>query len=308
MQNFQCEICHNSDYNQPLRVREMMFGLHEEFLYFQCSVCGCLQIYEPPKDMSKYYPANNYYSYHQQLKKTGKLRSVVHKLLFWGYNKKLLPATFRYLRVFQALSFIRDIKKTASILDIGCGNGKLIQEMYKWGWKNLTGIDPFIEKDVEGNSGLKILKQNIFEHSGQYDYIMMHHSLEHMDHQQEVLHKCYKLLNPNGHLLIRIPVSDSYFFRKFGANWFGIDAPRHFFLHTKRSICLLAESTGFVVENIEYDGDISYFIYGEKNCQNIFWYENINIEAKRKRVLAKQCRILNELHDGGQACFILKKK
>jgi len=286
----------------------MMYGLREEFIYFQCSVCGCLQISELPKDIKKYYPADIYYSYHQQIK-ASKLRGSVHKLLFWGYRLKLLPATFRYLRAFPALPSISKIKKTASILGIGCGNGMLIKEMCKWGWKNLTGIDPYIiEKDIVYHSGLRVLKQDVFEHSGQYDFIMMHHSLEHMEYQHETLQKCHELLHQNGRLLIRVPVADSYFFRKFGVNWYQIDAPRHFFLHTKRSLSLLAESTGFILENIEYDGTPSDFVNSEKYCRNITLHESIEIPAKRKRVLIKQSRLLNLLHDGGAACFLFSKK
>ena len=283
----------------------MMFGLREEFLYFQCSACGCLQISDPPKNMEKYYPSNEYFSC-RRLKKTSKLRSYLHRLLYWGYQLKLFPATVRYLRSFP-LPMIKNVKKTASILDIGCGTGMLIKEMHKWGWKNLTGIDPYFENDIGNDSELHFFKQNIFEHSGQYDFIMMNHSLEHMDNQQEVLHKCYKLLNQNGRVLVRIPVSDCYFFRKFGVNWYQIDAPRHFFLHTKRSFFLLAESTGFIIEEIKYDGNVGDFINSEKYCQNIILSENVKVQAKRKRILTKQTKLLNMLHDGGQACYILKK-
>jgi predicted SAM-dependent methyltransferase len=256
--------------------------------------------------MTKYYPTDKYYSYHQQIK-SSKIRGIAHKLLFWGYQLKLIPATFRYLRTFAALPYIKNVKKMASILDIGCGDGMLIKEMHKWGWKNLTGIDPYIEKDIVYNSGLQVLKQNVFEHSGEYDFIMMNHSMEHIDNQHEVLHRCYKLLNQNGRLLIRIPVSDGYFFRKYGVNWHGIDAPRHFSLHSKKSLVSLAESTGFIVEKIEYDSNIGYFINGEKYCQNITLQEDVKLTAKRKRMLTKYTKILDILHDGGQACFILKK-
>lgn len=43
---------------------EMMFGFGEEFAYFECSKCGCLQISEIPVDISKYYPSD-YYSFSQ---------------------------------------------------------------------------------------------------------------------------------------------------------------------------------------------------------------------------------------------------
>ena len=41
--------------------REKMHGLGDEFEYFVCGACGCLQIGETPEDMSRYYP-DDYYS------------------------------------------------------------------------------------------------------------------------------------------------------------------------------------------------------------------------------------------------------
>ncbi|MDR1342869.1 MAG: class I SAM-dependent methyltransferase, partial [Prevotellaceae bacterium] len=229
MESFKCKICGNAENNTPLKVREMMFGLREEFPYFRCADCGCLQIVEPPKDMEKYYDADKYYSYHMQVK-TGKARDWLHRLLFFLFKCRLLPANLRYLRCFSALDIIRKVKKRAAILDIGCGDGRLIQDMGVWGWKNLTGIDPFVEKDTVSPYGAKVLKQNIFEHSGQYDFIMMHHSLEHIDNQHEIFRLLNRLLKPDGALLIRIPVADGYPYRKYGASWFAIDAPRHYYL------------------------------------------------------------------------------
>ena len=40
----------------------MMFGFADEFEYFECSNCGCLQIMEFPENIGKYYPSK-YYSY-----------------------------------------------------------------------------------------------------------------------------------------------------------------------------------------------------------------------------------------------------
>ena len=40
----------------------MMFGLRDEFVYFECQECHYLQIKEFPKDMSIYYP-DKYYTF-----------------------------------------------------------------------------------------------------------------------------------------------------------------------------------------------------------------------------------------------------
>ncbi|WP_148202389.1 hypothetical protein [Thermococcus onnurineus] len=59
-----CRICGNSQNNKVYKVKEMMFGFGDEFIYFECSKCGALQIAEIPKDLGKYYP-KNYYSFNQ---------------------------------------------------------------------------------------------------------------------------------------------------------------------------------------------------------------------------------------------------
>jgi len=33
-------------------MREMMYGFRDEFIYIECSECGCLQIAEIPEDIS----------------------------------------------------------------------------------------------------------------------------------------------------------------------------------------------------------------------------------------------------------------
>jgi len=57
-----CKICNNQSHNYSLTARERMLGLDDEFEYFECSNCKCIQIIEIPEDMNRYYP-ENYYSY-----------------------------------------------------------------------------------------------------------------------------------------------------------------------------------------------------------------------------------------------------
>jgi len=62
MSVWKCRICNNESAGNSFIVKEMMFGTHEKFTYFQWSECGCLQIADISADMTNYYPAN-YYSY-----------------------------------------------------------------------------------------------------------------------------------------------------------------------------------------------------------------------------------------------------
>ena len=63
-----CSICKNTTNLKEYKVKEMMFGFREEFNYFECSKCKCIQISEIPDNMHKYYPSN-YYSFNSQSSK-----------------------------------------------------------------------------------------------------------------------------------------------------------------------------------------------------------------------------------------------
>ena len=58
----ECRICNNLAGNEIFTAREMMFGTSDEFDYFECARCGCLQIGTIPPDLSPYYPPE-YYSF-----------------------------------------------------------------------------------------------------------------------------------------------------------------------------------------------------------------------------------------------------
>ena len=317
--NYQCKICTNLLGNEIFIIREMMYGTRENFTYLRCSSCGCLQIIEPVKEIFKYYPNEKYYSF--QFIKTDYIRKSLKNLIkYCLFNAFLhhicifLLKKIPYIKIYENLGWLnwlkllRLFKKNSAILDVGCGNGVLLQEMSIWGFNNLTGIDPYIEKDFFYSPRLKIYKQDIFNHIGMYDLIMLHHSFEHMDNPHLVLKQLHKMLNPKGFLLIRIPLSDSFAWRKYSTNWFQIDAPRHLFLHTKRSITLLCKNTGLILKQIVYDSTEAQFLQSEKYCRDITLLENFIFSSKYIKKTKEYARCLNELMDGDQACFIFQNE
>ena len=316
---YQCKICKNSVNNEEYIVREIIYGTRENFTYFKCSFCGCLQISEPPEEMSKYYPRESYYSYQKTEyidNRRSKIKNKIRPVLFDIYINakhpffiKKLPF-IRTLYDFEWLKLLaqqKAIKRQMTVLDVGCGNGRLLQQMSIWGFRNLTGVDPFIENDIIYQSGIKIHKNNIFNLKGIYDLIMLHHSFEHMDNPHLALKQLCNMLNTGGHLLIRIPVSDSFAWRKYGINWFQIDAPRHFFLHTTKSMVILSKEAGFVLKKIVYDSAEYQFLYSEKYCRDIALSEKVNFSPTEIKNCKKQAKLLNQIMDGDQACFLFQK-
>jgi 2-polyprenyl-3-methyl-5-hydroxy-6-metoxy-1,4-benzoquinol methylase len=284
--------------------------MQDEFIYLECSNCYCLQIVETPIHLSKYYPTA-YYSFQKPkfglalnpfvyFLKRSLLRHYLHQFDPVGaFLSLFLPHPFAWMKP-GLLNF------NSSILDIGCGSGRIIRSMQRSGFKNLTGIDPFLEKDLQNSANLKILKRELFEMSGQFDLIMLHHAFEHMDHPDKVFGKIKELLKPTGKLLIRIPVANSHAWRKYRTHWFALDAPRHLFLHTTHSIQILAKQSGLKIDRIEYDSSFVQFASSEKYLRDFPYSDDFSMFSKKQmKDFSKEAARLNSIGDGDCACFYL---
>ena len=61
-----CKICGEIRENHCYNVKEMFYGTMEEFTYFECSHCHCMQIMDIPDNMGQYY-GDDYYSFEEVL-------------------------------------------------------------------------------------------------------------------------------------------------------------------------------------------------------------------------------------------------
>lgn len=316
-----CEICNNSTDNKSYIVREMMFGFKEEFEYFECMECGCLQIGEIPVNLSKYYP-KNYYSFQatpnskkkflvsflQRQRTTSLLYGsrFIGKLLSKLLSKIYGVSTPIYYNWFKKIGLTFESK----ILDVGCGGGELLLRMQSEGFTNLTGADPFIKDDISYNNSIRIFKKELHEIRQQFDLIMLHHSFEHMPQPLSVFKELYRLLKSDRYVLIRVPLVSSFAWRKYGVHWVQIDAPRHFFLHTIKSMQILANQVGFQVIEVVFDSNALQFIGSELFSRNISMMDNASKSIFSKEEIADfnaKAIQLNKEKDGDQACFYLYK-
>lgn len=312
--DYTCKVCGNAANNIPYTVREMMFGRREKFVYIRCAVCGCLQLADIPANLSDYYPAD-YYSYHLPYnEKTWKQR-LITGLVVMLLNLRLSPLRLTdYWAVFFSSYYKYPwmqkqwINKDASVIDIGCGNGALLYRMKQCGFKQLAGFDPYIEKTITYDNGVTVYKKDVFEIEGCFDFIMLHHSFEHMADPHRVFSHLHGLLSPRGFILIRIPVAGCYAWRKYGVDWFQIDAPRHLFVHSVQSICYLAERHGLELEHVFYDSTFKQLMISEKYRRNVAMNEEgASFSWLEKWKFKRKANELNALQDGDMACFLLKK-
>jgi 2-polyprenyl-3-methyl-5-hydroxy-6-metoxy-1,4-benzoquinol methylase len=207
------------------------------------------------------------------------------------------------------------ITKESKILDVGCGNGaKFLFPLAEIGIKNLLGCDPFIQEPIKYNNGLEIRKTTIFGIDGNWDIITYNHSFEHIENPQENMRKIYELLSPNGICVIRIPIVSSYAWEHYKTNWYQLDAPRHFFLHSIKSMEMLAINAYLKLYKYEYDSTYKQYSESERYLRDISlltplpkgiaYYISRKIQKLNYQKLTKE---LNKNHMGDQAIFYLRK-
>jgi SAM-dependent methyltransferase len=289
----------------------MMSGLREPFTYFECANCGCLQLLDVPKNLGRFY-GNNYYSFDATQFSSSAWRSFGRKLLTAGEVFRIpgLRAACRRRRGrsphLESLAYLRP-KPGMAILDVGCGDGNVLYLLRELGFR-AEGVDKFIPRHITDQYGIRVHSVDLSEIQGKWDLIMFHHSLEHIPEHHKVLGLVRKRLNPEGRCLIRMPVAEEAW-RIYGINWVQLDAPRHLILHTIRSFRILAEQSGFLVEQCYCDSDEFQFWGSELYKRDIPLREGGPhlFTANQLYAFQKNATILNQHHIGDQGVFVLRQ-
>lgn len=314
-----CRICGNASRNETFTAREMMYGTREQFDYLRCAGCGCVQIAEIPGDMSRYYPPD-YYSF-APAAESGPLARFLQRRRARHVlgSRNVIGGLFARARgIPPTLDHARraGIGPADAVLEVGCGNGERLLAMRDYGFVDLTGLDPYAAVAARKAPGFKILKTELSDHEGVYDFVMLHHAFEHMDDPAGVLERISRMLGRGGKALLRLPVAASEAFETYGRDWVQLDAPRHLYLHTPGSIGILAARAGLEVVETVYDSTAFQFWGSEQYRRDIPLRDERSYamnpaasvfgKAEIDRFEA-QARRLNREGRGDQACFYLRK-
>lgn len=211
--------------------------------------------------MSPFYPAD-YYSFADDQKNT-----LISKVKWWlrttrnryyktarGFTGKIIHAVLPNTAI--QLFYTLKPDKSWSIVDVGCGNEALfLSHLADEGYCHFLGIDPFLPHLERRIGNGKIIRKSIQELDGKFDLITFNHSFEHVPDQLQTLRKSASLLAPEGTLMIRIPTVSSMAWHNHREYWANLDAPRHLFLHSLKSMAILGKKCGLEITTTVYDSN-----------------------------------------------------
>ncbi|MCP3965753.1 MAG: class I SAM-dependent methyltransferase [Lentisphaerae bacterium] len=309
-----CKICGNTKSNEQYIFEEKMYATGDSFDYFQCSACKTLQICSIPDNLGMYYPDSYYNSkikFIASLRNSLRLKRDHHsygkknflgKILVEKIGANCNTAAFRWIQ--KIINPAHDCK----ILDVGCGPGNFLLFLDSLGFKNLTGLDPFIQKNnfMGKNKHIQIKKCQLEELNGQYDLIILNHSFEHMPNPQKAFNKLCSSIAPGGHILLRVPIVN-WAWKHYRHNWVQIDAPRHIFIPSLKAIKILCRNNGAVAKKVKFDSNAFQFIGSKKYSKGIALNDHLPITNKQKKNYEEQAVDLNKIQQGDQVCFIIAK-
>jgi SAM-dependent methyltransferase len=315
---FTCRLC-QAPCQGPVAAREMMLGKRDRFDYYACSGCGALEISAYPEDLGAYYP-DSYYSltrrgggsrlprlsrwlkHHRAARELGALDPIGALLVRWRGRREC----YGWLR-FAGAGF------DSSILDVGCGDGRLLRLLRDDGFTRLEGVDPFTREAHRQQDGF-VIRRDLTEARGPYDVVLMDDSLEHMPDQAGVLAAVRKVCGPRSTVCVGVPLVGEAWLR-YGADWIQLDPPRHLYLHTERSLSRLASQAGFTVADVLFDSTAFQFWGSEQYRQDIPWNDRRSpaqdprstlFSSDQMRAWEEEAQALNRARTGDHATFFLR--
>ena len=180
---------------------------------------------------------------------------------YYGKNKNKFSYFLQYvrnniikLRARRLMALFPDSTAFPNVLDIGCAEGRLLEKLRDYGcrcWGVEHAAYPsqrFLKRDKikyqQGDLQILDLKE------GSFDLVVLWHVLEHMDDPRAVMKRIYRLLSPEGILILAVPNFSSLEANRFKDSWFHLDIPWHKYHFSITAMEYLIKKSDFRVINL----------------------------------------------------------
>lgn len=232
---------------------------------YQCPTCGAAYLDPRPTPATIAMAYSDYYT-HEEGDDAPKGRFAHFKrrlrndYLNARYNTDLHPAwkvgrwiTFllpqKQKQIDESVRHLPATGKPGVLVDIGCGNGQFLGAAMQLGWE-AWGVDPD-PKAVETaqKTGATVI-QGGFPDTGlpsaHFDIVTLSHVIEHVHDPLAALREAFRVVKPGGHIWLATPNMGSFGHARFGADWRGLEPPRHLVLFNNNSLEKALDGAGFI--------------------------------------------------------------
>ena len=226
-----CPICNKEDVGFLMHSKDYSLT-GENFQIIQCAHCN-LKYTDPiptKEEIGPYYNFPTYISHTDD--QTGLINKIYHRVR----TRTLAQKTNWVQSLFTGYK--------GHLLEVGAGTGAFADAMTKKGW-DVTALEPDAASRLRAYNNYTIKVEPIEAlyqlHENTYDVITLWHVLEHVHDLNEYMACFYKLLKPNGRLIIAVPNYTSYDARYYKKYWAAYDVPRHLYHFSPRSMNFLTK-------------------------------------------------------------------
>jgi SAM-dependent methyltransferase len=339
-EHVKCNLCNADNSRLLFHGRDRLYNKNGVFNVVKCNECGLVFLNPRPtqKAIGYYYPPDylayekvsyenvgimgrgqgkfaflknwikktileEYYNY--DLRDSGRIK-ITHNVF-----KKILVSPFvsTYRRMYYRTIPFSD---KGRVLDIGCGNGSYLAWLKALGWE-VRGVEPdeASAKFAAEEYGVDIFCGDLLDAhypASSFDCITMWHSLEHSHYPLETLKEIYRILKPQGCLVISVPNVHSMEAKLLKGNSFLFDVPRHLYDFSPRTLDEMLSKTGFIVQKIIYDPRIDMFQWSLNSLfEEKKWKLRIDSRWRTNVVVRLLARLLAFCHVASVMTFYAKK-
>ncbi|MGA1791255.1 MAG: class I SAM-dependent methyltransferase [bacterium] len=241
MEHINCPMCGNGSFSHVASDRDIEYATsNRTFNFVQCEKCNLLYLNPRPvaEEASRIYPK----TYHSV-----NINSPLH-------SDPNVDKTRERLDKNRCKDILSLLQPGDTVLDIGCGDARMLQLFKKFGPRDLglVGIDINTDKEfIEKMKGEGITIINVYfedfdmSRLNNIKVVIMNELMEHLWNPSLCLEKLFHDLKPGTYLSIETPDIDCISRRLFSKKyWGGYHFPRHLQLFSKKNLRYYLEKGG----------------------------------------------------------------
>ena len=288
-----CPLC--GSFGKPLHdtLKDFVFDAPGKWPLARCSDRACelvwLSLRPTAKDLHKAY--RSYYTHVDgALPERKYLRSFlgsVKRKFTKKFTKYYIENRFGYIHANKCRMFLLDLLAQLNpsgadalaiegmflpvtnvrgrLLEVGCGNGKMLRLMRELGWQvEGAEFDPVCKKMVE-MQGITCSLGDIRDQrypSSSFNAIFTGNVIEHVVDPIGFVAECSRVLKTGGYFVVITPNSESIGHRHFKCDWRGLEPPRHLQIFNLKNLSKLIGEYGFELKVARTTNRGAWYIWG----------------------------------------------